>query len=175
MPTIDTCLMKKVVIPTILAATILVAGIFAMMPVQKASTVHSGIASSPLVLTAVGLTPANAVSDLATFTVNQPFCVLSVSATPTLDANANLDMAAPTVTTNLHAAANSALVNPAVTAVGTPVETLVDTATNAENICGTTTLAVLVGSAAGDAADTVTLSVTIQTRGSVAAPAAVLS
>ncbi|MFY3740050.1 MAG: hypothetical protein HMLIMOIP_000475 [Candidatus Nitrosomirales archaeon] len=36
--------MKKIVIPTILAATILVAGMFAMMPVQKASTVHSGLA-----------------------------------------------------------------------------------------------------------------------------------
>jgi len=43
MPAIDTCLMKKVVIPTILAATILVAGMFAMMPVQKAATVHSSI------------------------------------------------------------------------------------------------------------------------------------
>jgi hypothetical protein len=41
MPAIDTCVMKKVVIPTILAATILVAGMFAMMPVQKAATIHS--------------------------------------------------------------------------------------------------------------------------------------
>jgi hypothetical protein len=38
--------MKKIVIPTILAATILVAGMFAMMPVQKAATVHSAIGSS---------------------------------------------------------------------------------------------------------------------------------
>jgi hypothetical protein len=32
--------MKKIVIPTILAATILVAGMFAFMPVQKAATIH---------------------------------------------------------------------------------------------------------------------------------------
>ena len=35
--------MKKIVIPAILAATILVAGMFAFMPVQKASTVHTTI------------------------------------------------------------------------------------------------------------------------------------
>ncbi len=35
--------MKKIVIPTILAATILVAGMFAMMPVQKAATIHSSL------------------------------------------------------------------------------------------------------------------------------------
>jgi len=92
-----------------------------------------------------------------------------------LDANANLNTAAPTVTTNMHAAANTVLADPGVIAVGTPQEDLLRTATNAANICGSTTLAVLVGSTAGDAVDTITLSVTIQTRGSVAAPAAVLS
>ncbi len=35
--------MKKIVIPTILAATILVAGMFALMPVYKASAVHTTI------------------------------------------------------------------------------------------------------------------------------------
>ena len=44
--------MKKVVIPTILAATILVAGAFAMMPVQKAATIHStGAGNTNLELT----------------------------------------------------------------------------------------------------------------------------
>ncbi len=33
--------MKKIIIPTILAATILVGGMFAFMPVQKAATIHS--------------------------------------------------------------------------------------------------------------------------------------
>ena len=35
--------MKKLAIPAILAATVLVAGMFAFMPVQKASTVHTTI------------------------------------------------------------------------------------------------------------------------------------
>jgi hypothetical protein len=35
--------MKKIVIPTVLAATIIVAGMFAFMPVQRAATVHSTI------------------------------------------------------------------------------------------------------------------------------------
>lgn len=35
--------MKKLLIPTVLAATILVAGIFTFIPVQKASTVHGAI------------------------------------------------------------------------------------------------------------------------------------
>ena len=37
--------MNKIVIPAILAATVLVAGVFAMMPVQKASTIHSSLSS----------------------------------------------------------------------------------------------------------------------------------
>ena len=36
--------MKKIVIPTVLAATIIVAGMFAFMPVQRAATVHSTLA-----------------------------------------------------------------------------------------------------------------------------------
>ena len=35
--------MNKLTIPSILAATVLIAGIFAFMPVEKASTVHVGI------------------------------------------------------------------------------------------------------------------------------------
>ena len=36
--------MNKLAIPSILAATVLIAGIFAFMPVEKASTVHTGLA-----------------------------------------------------------------------------------------------------------------------------------
>ena len=36
-------LMNKLVIPSILAATVLIAGIFAFMPVERASTVHTGL------------------------------------------------------------------------------------------------------------------------------------
>jgi hypothetical protein len=35
--------MKKIAIPAILAATVLIAGLFAFMPIEKASTVHSTI------------------------------------------------------------------------------------------------------------------------------------
>jgi hypothetical protein len=35
--------MKKIVIPAILAAIVVIAGMFAMMPVEKASTVHTSI------------------------------------------------------------------------------------------------------------------------------------
>ena len=38
--------MNKIVIPAILAATVLVAGMFALMPVQKASTVHTAITAA---------------------------------------------------------------------------------------------------------------------------------
>ena len=37
--------MNKLILPAILATTMLVAGTFALMPVQKASTIHSGLAS----------------------------------------------------------------------------------------------------------------------------------
>ena len=37
--------MNKLTIPSILAATVLIAGIFAFMPVEKASTVHTGLGS----------------------------------------------------------------------------------------------------------------------------------
>jgi len=36
----------KIIIPTILAATILIAGMFAFMPVEQASTVHSTLSAS---------------------------------------------------------------------------------------------------------------------------------
>ena len=40
--------MKKIVIPTILTATILIAGMFAFMPVEKASTVHTTILANTM-------------------------------------------------------------------------------------------------------------------------------
>lgn len=42
--------MKKIIIPTILTATILIAGMFAFMPVEKASAVHTTILSNTMVL-----------------------------------------------------------------------------------------------------------------------------
>jgi len=38
--------MNKIIIPSILVATVLIAGAFALMPVEKASTVHTTIATN---------------------------------------------------------------------------------------------------------------------------------
>ena len=35
--------MNRLTVPSILAATVLIAGIFALMPVERASTVHTGL------------------------------------------------------------------------------------------------------------------------------------
>jgi len=47
--------LNKFTIPVILVATVLVAGIFAFMPVEKASTVHTTLQSSTAATTAHGL------------------------------------------------------------------------------------------------------------------------
>ena len=47
--------MNKLLIPTILVATVMIAGVFAFMPIEKASTVHAGIG-----------TTANVIEDRAT-------------------------------------------------------------------------------------------------------------
>jgi len=167
----------KIIIPAILTATVLIAGFFAFMPVEKASTVHVSIGQSQLLaLTATGVTPGTAATDTATWTIGQPFCVVAASFTPTVDAGGDLDLAAPTITTNLHAAGNTATTNPGVIAVGTPQNIIPKTAANAERICGTTTLVIATSADAGAAAtDAVTLNVIVQTQSAATAPAAVLS
>ncbi len=171
--------MKKIVIPTILAATILVAGMFAMMPVEKASTVHSSIASSPLALTAT-IQPATAAADVATWTIGQPFCVVSVSNAAATDANANLDLAIWAVSTNLVPVGDTGLaVNLGAGAASDAAHDILNqeaAGVISTPICGTTTLSVGNTAAAGDATiDTMVVTVLVQTRGTVAAPAAVLS
>lgn len=54
--------MNKIIIPSILTATILIAGMFALMPVDKASTVHTTIISNRLVQTTYGLSGVTAAS-----------------------------------------------------------------------------------------------------------------
>lgn len=48
--------MKKLAIPAILAATVLIAAMFAIMPVEKASTVHTGIINEALTVKTVANT-----------------------------------------------------------------------------------------------------------------------
>ncbi len=63
--------MKKIAIPTILTATLLIASIFAFMPVYKASTVHTTIIASvakevAVTTTKTGLTPPTTTITCAT-------------------------------------------------------------------------------------------------------------
>ena len=73
--------MNKLVIPSILAATVLVAGIFSLIPVQKASTVHSTIQAATTKLTSVTKTDTNVDStDTASVTCTQSFVVRTIQA-----------------------------------------------------------------------------------------------
>ena len=100
--------MNKLAIPAILAATVLVAGIFAFMPVQQASTVHTTIIGVggldlddisnrlPAVVEraetiALGAAPDN---DILAFTCDQAFTLLSVwfpDATDSADSQLGID------------------------------------------------------------------------------------
>ena len=70
--------MNKIIIPSILAATILVAGMFAFMPVQKASTVHTTIQSTILQSVAKSDTDV-ATGDALTLTCTAPFVVHAIN------------------------------------------------------------------------------------------------
>lgn len=64
--------MKKIVIPAILTATILIAGMFAFMPVEKASSVHTTIQAGQATVFSqtVAHTTAAAVAEVRDFTLN---------------------------------------------------------------------------------------------------------
>ena len=75
--------MNKLTIPAILVATVMVAGIFAFMPVEKASTVHTTItASTADIIQVVGTCSAADVSADCDLTVDiaatTPFTILGV-------------------------------------------------------------------------------------------------
>src|SRR5574341_1816426 len=74
--------MKKVVIPTILAATILVAGMFAMMPIQKAATVHTSIIAGGAGNVLLEVTDANVnAADVYTVDCTTDAVVIGITAT----------------------------------------------------------------------------------------------
>ena len=58
--------MNRLVIPSILAATVLIAGIFVFMPVQKASTVHTGLSGLSEDLVAVTVADTDLVIECPT-------------------------------------------------------------------------------------------------------------
>jgi len=77
--------MNKLAIPAILVATVMVAGIFAFMPVEQASTVHDTIRSTQLEIrqvTAVGVDAAIDNNVLTITADDQPFQLLGVRFIP---------------------------------------------------------------------------------------------
>ena len=172
--------MNKLTIPAILVATVMVAGIFAFMPVEQASTVHlsgtiTGVASQIILVSGV-ITPAaggdatDAIACVKTST--NPFHVLAVNLATTLDANTNLDLAVfvdGELSTDLSDDPGSDIT--AVTAVGTADDNFdylaVNTLVGNPNLAGTTTVTFgpLADATAGDAVDEVTVSFIIAASG----------
>ena len=74
--------MNKLIIPAILTATVLVAGMFAFMPIEKAATVHTTILGKRLVVQSALLTGL-AAGDLFPFIDSTPHHILSAHITIT--------------------------------------------------------------------------------------------
>ena len=73
--------MNKYAIPTILVATVLVAGIFEFMPIQQASTVHTTLQNSQTVLDFLELTDTTIVAaDVYTLNCNGEMVVVGIDA-----------------------------------------------------------------------------------------------
>jgi len=169
--------MNKLTIPAILVATVMVAGMFAFMPVQQASTVHTTTGGFLSLAPAATVNPTVAATDAAIWTIGEPFCVKSIYRTGGADAGA-LNVGVFTVATNLVAAADYPLVvDDAAGAASTAVADLL--AREAAGIadvplCGTTTLTVTSSSTAGVAGDTNIITALIETQGSTTIAAAAL-
>ena len=93
--------MNKIFLPTILAATILLAGVFAVMPVEKASTVHTTILANTIELKTIACAETVDMAggnDDGTFTLDLPAAagimlltdIQLVSGAQPLDANDTL-------------------------------------------------------------------------------------
>lgn len=96
--------MKKVAIPAILAATVLVAGMFAFMPVEKASTTHTFTGQTINVQTLQKTLPAAGTDVPFTVTCPQDCLITSifVDNTPTVGANVDHELVSMTVAGSLH-------------------------------------------------------------------------
>lgn len=74
--------MTKYIIPSILTSLILVAGIFAFMPIEEVSTVHTTIQSTSVKIVEIATTAANfdlTTDDELAITSDQPFTVLGIN------------------------------------------------------------------------------------------------
>jgi hypothetical protein len=76
--------MKKIVIPTILTATVLIAGMFAFMPIEKAQTVHTTILAGTMepfsvACTSVTLAAADDDGDITLTVDTEPIVLMSAT------------------------------------------------------------------------------------------------
>ena len=117
--------MNKLTIPAILVATVMVAGMFAFMPVQQASTVHTTGTTTlaAATFTTIGLSSANLANDLfdasaidvvdgmeIEITSTVDFCIQSIQIEFVgLDANDDLDITSIEINNNPFTAANGVL------------------------------------------------------------------
>lgn len=164
----------KLAIPVILATTILIAGIFALQPIDKASTVHTQIIQDTMHLISVVQTanPVDGTADVITCTLAtaSPFAVKGINVSTTTDANTNLDLLAfSLLTTDLSD-------DPGVTGLAfNPVAAddnfdLIEQDLQDATIIGTNSLILDFGvPSAGDAIDVVTVTFIIEIAGSVTA------
>lgn len=174
--------MKKIVISAIAIGVMLVAAGFAIQPVQQATAIHATIQANTLrhfTLTATvtpDLTDVAAADEAATWAIPQPFRVLSITASNTVDAGNNCDMAAAIIATDLVSTFPLNEPNPAVANALGDERILIDTSIDAgfPPLFGSTILSVTTAEAANCAAtDAETLTVVIETTGALtAAPAA---
>jgi len=84
--------MNKLTIPAILVATVMVAGVFAFMPVEQASTVHTTIGTQQAVLGVIAADADGA--STTTLTCDAPFEVtqITVQTIGTIDAAEDVDV-----------------------------------------------------------------------------------
>lgn len=164
----------KLTIPVILATTILVAGIFALQPIDKATTVHTQIIQDTMHLISVAqaANPVDGTADVITCTLAtaSPFNVKSINVSTTTDTNTNLNLVAfSLLSTDLSD-------DPSVTGLAfnpTDIQDnfdLIEQDLQAATIIGTNSLILDFGvPSAGDAADVVTVTFIIEIAGSVTA------
>lgn len=148
--------MKKIAIPAILAAAVLVAGMFAFIPVQKASTVHTAITAAGLVVKTVATTAALSnpfdpfFSDID-LSCDKDFVITSFRVATTHD-NALDDFEITSYFNNGRTLDGQTTVDPAAN-VDINNDLISNIGTNVGVKAGTTFRVVLVQSAAGGAAD----------------------
>jgi len=93
--------MNKLTIPSILVATVMVAGIFAFMPVEQASTVHDTIQATSVQIQTVDSTPAAfAISDadVLEITSTDAYSLIAITCTIADTNNSISALAAPAIT-----------------------------------------------------------------------------